>query len=77
MADLPYPFFDAIRAGLAFLGYEELPTEERPPRHIWLHAESMQAWWEQVEREREEKYGTGGGDSHMESSGLADDLVVG
>lgn len=55
--DLPWRLFDAIRMALVFIGFEELEKEERPPRKIWLDDEKLQAWFDQVERDRERKFG--------------------
>lgn len=57
--DLPYVIFDAIRYGLMFLGYEELPKDEQPPRSIWWDGDAMKKWWKAVERKRKAKYGGG------------------
>jgi hypothetical protein len=62
--DLPWRLFDAIRMALVFIGFEELEKEERPPKKIWLDDEKLEAWFQQVEKNRERKYGgKGKGDS--------------
>lgn len=61
--DLPFTVSQAIRMGLFYLSLEELPTKERPPRHIWQDAEKMDAWFQEVKRNREaEIKGEGTGD---------------
>lgn len=57
--DLPYPLFDAIRYGLMFLSFEELPKDERPPRNIWFDGDEMKKWNVAVERRRKAKFGGG------------------
>lgn len=57
MADLPATLHDAISKGLAFVGFDELPSDERPPRKIWLDSERMEEWFDAVEKRRKEKYG--------------------
>lgn len=76
LADLPYNIHDAIRMGLAFLSYEELPKDEQPPRRIWLDADRMKAWWDEVERKREDKYGGGRekSTSNMSRNAIMDEI---
>lgn len=54
--ELPYNIFDAIKLALVFLQYEELESDERPPKKIWLDGKAMSGWWKAVRRRREEKY---------------------
>lgn len=49
--------FDALRQALAFLSFDELPADERPPRRIWLRPRELKAWFKAVEARRKEKYG--------------------
>lgn len=71
--------------GSVFLSFEDLEENERPPRAIWLDGEQMTAWFEDVKRRREEKYGGGGdGESGWDrtvtnpvSNPAAKDLIVG
>lgn len=69
LADAPYTLHQAIRIGLAFLSYEELPKDERPPKSIWMNNKRMEEWWADVDRRREERYG-GGGDGGSTSTSL-------
>lgn len=62
LADMPHTLFEAIRMALHFLGYSELPEEERPPKAIWLDADKMKLWWAEVNANRKAKYGGGGAD---------------
>lgn len=39
--------------------HENLPDEERPPRHIWWSEELLDEWFENVREERLSKYGGG------------------
>lgn len=48
---------DAIVVGIRYLSWEELPSEERPPRGIYLDNEKLKAHFKKVEKAREEKYG--------------------
>jgi len=54
LLDLPHALFTAIRQGLAFLGFEELPLDEQPPRSIWLDAEALNEHFDEVKRRRKE-----------------------
>lgn len=43
----------AIEQGLLVLGwYENLPSEDVPPEHIWEDAEGLEQWWKRVEERR-------------------------
>jgi hypothetical protein len=50
--DLPHTLFDAIGRASIFLGWEELPREEQPPRRIWLNSEALSEWFDEVRRKR-------------------------
>jgi hypothetical protein len=65
LRDLPYTLFEAIRMALMFLGFEELPDEERPPKRIWLNAKLLKEHFEAVKRARKAAY-SGSGDSSRE-----------
>lgn len=79
--DLPYRLFEAIRMAMVFIGFEELPSEERPPRKIWLDSEAMRSWFAEVERQREKKWGNKDGDTLMEGETVenkaAESLIAG
>lgn len=62
--DLPYSIFEAVRLGLVFASWDELPKEERPPKSIWFDGPELKKHWKAVERMREQKYsGKGDGPS--------------
>lgn len=42
---------------LGFLGFEELPKDERPDKVIWLKPKEMKEHFAAVERARDAKYG--------------------
>lgn len=54
--------FNAIRDAIGFLGFDELPKDERPPRSIWDSGKELRRWFKAVEARREEKYGLKSGD---------------
>lgn len=79
LADLPHTLHDAISKGLAFVSFDELPSDERPPRKIWLDSERLDEWFKAVEKRRKEKYG-GDGDKDIEDpveNEAARSLIVG
>jgi hypothetical protein len=55
LADVPFTLFNAIRMGMWFLSFEELPKDERPDKSIWLNAELMDEHWRGVEERRKLK----------------------
>lgn len=73
---MPYSIHQAITAALAFLSYDELAENERPPKKIWLDETRMKSWWDEVKRMREQA-AKGEDESEMEQGSLADSLVVG
>lgn len=82
LADLPYTLHDAIVAALGFLSFDELPSDERPPRSIWLDPKAMRKHWRKVERDRDAKYNPDkkiddmpGGEVIQNSA--TDDLLIG
>jgi hypothetical protein len=58
LRDAPHHVFEAIRTALQILAFDELSPEERPPRRIWLNGEKLAAWFQDVERKRNAKYGS-------------------
>jgi hypothetical protein len=78
--DLPWRWFEAIRLAMYFIGFDELPDDERPPRRIWLDSEQLQSWFVQVKADRDRKYGTGdklGAIEDPKENAAAGSLVVG
>lgn len=58
--DMPYRAFEAIRMGMIFLSWEEMPADERPPKRMWLDDERLKAWFDDVKRNRERESGSSG-----------------
>lgn len=48
LRDVPWRLQQAIKAGLMFLGFEELPSEDMPPRNIWLDGDALKGHFDQV-----------------------------
>lgn len=79
LADMPHTLFTAIRMGLNFLSFEELPSEEQPPKKIWLDGEKLEEWFAAVKKNREDMY-SGKGDKQIEDpvdNAAANGLIVG
>ena len=52
--DLPHTIHRAIRMALYFISFENIMhKEDKPPKHIWLDSERMEAWWAAVDERRE------------------------
>jgi hypothetical protein len=75
--DCPYTYWNAVRMALGFLSFDQLPSDERPPRKIWMDSDEMRKHWSAVERARDEKYGTGDSqaDSEVKVNAAARDLI--
>ncbi|HXU05784.1 MAG TPA: hypothetical protein VN903_32740 [Polyangia bacterium] len=77
--ELPAPHFDAIRTSLMFLGFEEMPEGDAPPRTIWLDDEALTDHFKRLKARRKEemdpKAPQQGGE--MKQNSLAKDMVVG
>lgn len=54
---LPYTVHDAITTALLYLGWEELPDDEQPPKRIYGNAEALKKHFEWVKRKRKAEYG--------------------
>lgn len=52
--ELPAPYFEAIRTTFIYLGFEEMPEEDRPPQRIWQDAEALKEHFEQVKLRRKQ-----------------------
>lgn len=81
MRDCPHVLFEAIRAAVLIISFDDLAEEERPPRRIWLDADQLHAWFDEVRRKRKEQYsgdrdGPGPIDDPVQNE-AARDLIVG
>lgn len=56
--DLPHDLAMAISHGLIILNWQEnLSKDETPPEWMWPFSDELESWFEQVKRNREDKYG--------------------
>lgn len=83
LMDLPHTMFQAVRNALAFLGFEKLPSDEQPPRDIWMDGKRMKQHIEGVEAARAVKFGGKANkmsdepiDGPTERNALVDELLV-
>lgn len=78
--DMPHNIMDAITLALFFLSFSELPSEEQPPRSIWLDGEELNKWWKAVKRKRRREAGLDDDidqdiDGPVERNAAMDDLI--
>lgn len=55
LRDAPYPLFRAVRIGLQYLSFEDLPEEDVPPRSIWTDFDALKDWFDEVRRRQKER----------------------
>ena len=78
--ELPAQLFDAIRTSLMFLGFEEMPEEDSPPKRIWLDNDALTAHFAQLKAKRKAEMDPKAStvpDTPMEQNTLAKDMIVG
>lgn len=71
---MPFDLLQAIEHANRVLDWtENLSSDELPPAWMWPFDEELRLWFEEVERKREEKFGTGesGDESDMQTNELA------
>lgn len=51
--DCPHGLFEAIRQGLVYLSFLELPKDEQPRRSIWTDGDALRAHFDGVEAKRQ------------------------
>lgn len=66
--EVPVEVIQAVEHAFKILDwYENMTKDEVPPRWMWTVDHELDLWFEEVERQREEKYG---GRSEDESAGM-------
>lgn len=51
----------AVSKGMQVQGWlENLPPDEMPPQEIWHHNERLEAWFDKLKTDREQKYASSG-----------------
>lgn len=48
----PFALIEAIRMAHVFIGFQDLPEDERPPRSMWRMNEKLVEWFQEVRRRR-------------------------
>jgi hypothetical protein len=77
--ELPAPHFDALRTSLMFLGFEEMPEDEAPPKKIWLDGEALTKHFKWLKEKRKaEMNGNGSQEASepMKENSLAKQMIV-
>lgn len=74
LREIPYPLLEAIKAALIFLSFEELPSEDVPPRSIWTDTQALNTHFDRVRRRRDARYE--GRDVEDERRNSALDLMI-
>ena len=80
LRDMPHVFFEGLRSALVVLSFDELPSDERPPRRMWNDGEALSKWFDEVRKRRDEKYGGKGSQGPIEDpvdNAAARSLIVG
>ncbi len=54
---------------------ENLPSDEMPPEWMWPFDKEIEAWFQEVKRARDEKYG-GGSDSREDPGDMMENDLV-
>lgn len=67
--DIPWDLSVAIEQGLRICNWQEnLLDDEMPPNWMWPFDDELEIWFENVDRERAEKYGGSSSSSDVEST---------
>lgn len=77
--ELPAPHFDALRTSLMFLGFEEMPEEDAPPKRIWLDDEGLTKHFAHLKEKRKAEMnpnGTQQPSEPMKENSLAKQMIV-
>ena len=78
--ELPAQLFDAIRTSLMFLGFEEMPEGDAPPKRIWLDNEALTSHFENLKAKHKAEADPNAPqhtDTPMQQNSLAKDMIVG
>jgi hypothetical protein len=55
LRDIPWRLQQAIKTALMYLGFEELPPEDVPPRNIWSDGPLLREHFDRVRTRHEER----------------------
>ncbi len=68
--DIPEDLTRAIEHAFKVLGwFENLQKDETPPEWMWPFDDQLNEWFDQVERDRNDKYGGGNDRDELSSQG--------
>jgi hypothetical protein len=54
LKDVPHGLFDAIRQGLVFIGFQDLPEDEQPKKRIWHDGDALEEHFRAVRKRRQQ-----------------------
>jgi len=74
--EMPGQHFDLIRRSMIFLGFEEMPEEDRPPRKIWLDDKELVAHFDRLKEKRKAEAGGDTVSTDMTENSLAKDMII-
>lgn len=77
--ELPAQLFDAIRTSLMFLGFEEMPEGDTPPKRIWLDNEALKEHFDMLKAKRKAEADPDSPqvpDGPMKQNSLAQEMIV-
>lgn len=50
--ELPAPYFEHIRVSMIYLGFEEMPEDDRPPKSIWQEPDALKRHFDELKANR-------------------------
>lgn len=77
--ELPAPHFAALRTSLMFLGFEEMPEEDAPPKRIWLDDDALTSHFSHLKEKRKAEMNPNGSQPSgepMKQNSLAREMIV-
>lgn len=75
--ELPAVYFDAIRTTLIYLGFEEMPEDDQPPRRIWQDPVALKGHFDMLKRDRKARTENGGNTEGPIEEPVQNDLTKG
>ena len=78
--ELPAQLFDAIHSSMMFLGFEEMPEEDAPPKRIWLDNDALTTHFANLKAKRKAQSDPNApqaAEGPMQENSLAKDMIVG
>jgi len=74
---VPHDLLQVIQWGQTICSWQEhLSKDEMPPEWMWAVDHELEIWFERVDAERDEKYGTGRKSKDTQSPMMDNELLV-